>query len=171
MTVGGLGPASHFSGCSKPRGCPVWLTAAPEGPQQPQDWLTSAAGPSPSGCESHPDLSLLQCQDLLSQTSSPLSQNDSCTARSADLLLPPGDTGRRRHDSLPDPVAPSRVERFRIQVRQEGVLQAEVPSFLWTRQGLLTPAPRLSPVGSRRETPAFSRLPRRLPVPGIQPLS
>ena len=66
--------------------------------------------------KSHLDFSPLQCQDLLSQTSSPLSQNDSCTGRSADLLLPSGDTGRRRHDSLQDPAAPSRVERFRIQV-------------------------------------------------------
>ncbi|XP_054414705.1 ankyrin repeat and SAM domain-containing protein 1A isoform X4 [Pongo abelii] len=62
-----------------------------------------------------PRFSQLRCQDLLSQTSSPLSQNDSCTGRSADLLLPPGDTGRRRHDSLHDPTAPSRAERFRIQ--------------------------------------------------------
>lgn len=62
---------------------------------------------------------LLQCQDLLSQTSSPLSQNDSCTARSADLLLPPGDSGRRRPDSLPDPAAPSRAERFRVQVSRK----------------------------------------------------
>ena len=69
----------------------------------------------------------LQCQDLLSQTSSPLSQNDSCTGRSADLLLPPGDTGRRRHDSLHDPAAPSRAERFRIQVGQEGSCERESP--------------------------------------------
>ncbi|XP_077017656.1 ankyrin repeat and SAM domain-containing protein 1A isoform X3 [Tamandua tetradactyla] len=61
-----------------------------------------------------PRFSQLRCQDLLSQTSSPLSQNDSCTGRSADLLLPP-DTGRRRHDSLHDPAAHSRAERFRIQ--------------------------------------------------------
>lgn len=56
-----------------------------------------------------------QCQDLISQTSSPLSQNDSCTGRSADLLLPSADTSRRRHDSLHDPGA-SRAERFRVQV-------------------------------------------------------
>uniref|UniRef100_A0A8C3VCQ7 Ankyrin repeat and sterile alpha motif domain containing 1A n=1 Tax=Catharus ustulatus TaxID=91951 RepID=A0A8C3VCQ7_CATUS len=31
-------------------------------------------------------------------TSSPLSQNDSCTGRSADLLLPSGDTVKRQHD-------------------------------------------------------------------------
>lgn len=58
-----------------------------------------------------------QCQDLISQTSSPLSQNDSCTGRSAELLLlPSADTSRRRHDSPYDPGAASRVERFRVQV-------------------------------------------------------
>lgn len=57
-----------------------------------------------------------QCQDLISQTSSPLSQNDSCTGRSADLLLPSADTSRRRHDSLPDPGTASRADRFRVQV-------------------------------------------------------
>ncbi|XP_031204170.1 ankyrin repeat and SAM domain-containing protein 1A isoform X2 [Mastomys coucha] len=62
-----------------------------------------------------PRFSQLRCQDLISQTSSPLSQNDSCTGRSADLLLPLADTSRRRHDSLHDPGAASRAERFRIQ--------------------------------------------------------
>ncbi|KAF6364040.1 ankyrin repeat and sterile alpha motif domain containing 1A [Rhinolophus ferrumequinum] len=77
-----------------------------------------------------PRFSQLRCQDLLSQTSSPLSQNDSCTARSADLLLPPGDTGRRRHDSLHDPAAPSRVERFRIQEEhREARLTLRPPSL------------------------------------------
>ncbi|XP_044110921.1 ankyrin repeat and SAM domain-containing protein 1A isoform X5 [Neovison vison] len=77
-----------------------------------------------------PRFSQLRCQDLLSQTSSPLSQNDSCTGRSADLLLPPGDTGRRRHDSLHDPVAPSRAERFRIQEEQrEAKLTLRPPSL------------------------------------------
>ncbi|KAM5324563.1 ankyrin repeat and SAM domain-containing protein 1A isoform 5-T5 [Glossophaga mutica] len=77
-----------------------------------------------------PRFSQLRCQDLLSQTSSPLSQNDSCTARSADLLLPPGDTGRRRHDSLPDPTAPSRAERFRIQEEhREARLTLRPPSL------------------------------------------
>ncbi|XP_016079192.1 PREDICTED: ankyrin repeat and SAM domain-containing protein 1A isoform X3 [Miniopterus natalensis] len=77
-----------------------------------------------------PRFSQLRCQDLLSQTSSPLSQNDSCTARSADLLLPPGDTGRRRHDSVSDPTAPSRVERFRIQEEhREAKLTLRPPSL------------------------------------------
>ncbi|ELW69510.1 Ankyrin repeat and SAM domain-containing protein 1A [Tupaia chinensis] len=69
-----------------------------------------------TGCPCLARTSPSTCQDLLSQTSSPLSQSDSCTGRSADLLLPPGDTGRRRHDSLHDPAAPTRAERFRIQV-------------------------------------------------------
>ncbi|XP_051043099.1 ankyrin repeat and SAM domain-containing protein 1A isoform X1 [Phodopus roborovskii] len=56
-----------------------------------------------------------QCQDLISQTSSPLSQNDSCTGRSADLLLPSVETSRRRHDSPYDPGAACRAERFRVQ--------------------------------------------------------
>ncbi|XP_052018895.1 ankyrin repeat and SAM domain-containing protein 1A isoform X5 [Apodemus sylvaticus] len=62
-----------------------------------------------------PRFSQLRCQDLISQTSSPLSQNDSCTGRSAELLLPSADTSRRRHDSLHDPGAASRAERFRVQ--------------------------------------------------------
>ncbi|XP_059877950.1 ankyrin repeat and SAM domain-containing protein 1A isoform X1 [Delphinus delphis] len=77
-----------------------------------------------------PRFSQLRCQDLLSQTSSPLSQNDSCTGRSADLLLPSGDTGRRRHDSLQDPTVPSRAERFRIQEEhREAKLTLRPPSL------------------------------------------
>ncbi|XP_062953362.1 ankyrin repeat and SAM domain-containing protein 1A isoform X2 [Cynocephalus volans] len=77
-----------------------------------------------------PRFSQLRCQDLISQTSSPLSQNDSCTGRSADLLLPPGDTGRRWHDSLHDPAAPSRAERFRIQEEhREAKLTLRPPSL------------------------------------------
>ncbi|XP_054981231.1 ankyrin repeat and SAM domain-containing protein 1A isoform X2 [Sorex araneus] len=79
-----------------------------------------------------PRFSQLRCQDLISQTSSPLSQNDSCTARSADLLLPPGDTGRRRHDSLHDslhgPTGTSRLERPRVQEEpREGKLTLRPP--------------------------------------------
>ncbi|XP_008056683.1 ankyrin repeat and SAM domain-containing protein 1A isoform X2 [Carlito syrichta] len=77
-----------------------------------------------------PRFSQLRCQDLLSQTSSPLSQNDSCTGRSADLLLPPADTGRRRHDSLHEPAASSRMERFRIQEEhREAKLTLRPPSL------------------------------------------
>ncbi|EGW01512.1 ankyrin repeat and SAM domain-containing protein 1A isoform X1 [Cricetulus griseus] len=62
-----------------------------------------------------PRFSQLRCQDLISQTSSPLSQNDSCTGRSADLLLPSIETSRRRHDSPYDPGAACRAEHFRVQ--------------------------------------------------------
>lgn len=57
-----------------------------------------------------------QCQDLMSQTSSPLSQNDSCTGRSADLLLPSGDTAKRQHDRGTEVTPYSRVERYKAQV-------------------------------------------------------
>lgn len=129
------GPASCLSGTSL--GWPLpprpFYSFVPPMPGPNQHGLAGTSSPETGlmGSEFHLGFSLLQCQDLLSQTSSPLSQNDSCTARSADLLLPPGDTGRRRHDSLHDPAAPSRAERFRIQVGQEaGVLQPGVPSFL-----------------------------------------
>lgn len=59
---------------------------------------------------------LFQCQDLMSQTSSPLSQNDSCTGRSADLLLPSGDTGKRQHDRGTEVAPYSRAERYKAQV-------------------------------------------------------
>lgn len=61
-------------------------------------------------------VSLFQCQDLMSQTSSPLSQNDSCTGRSADLLLPSGDTGKRQHDRGTEVAPYSRVEHYKAQV-------------------------------------------------------
>lgn len=57
-----------------------------------------------------------QCQDLMSQTSSPLSQNDSCTGRSADLLLPSGDTAKRQHDRGTEVAPYSRAERYKAQV-------------------------------------------------------
>lgn len=61
-------------------------------------------------------LCLFQCQDLMSQTSSPLSQNDSCTGRSADLLLPAGDTGKRQHDRGTEVAPYAKVERYKAQV-------------------------------------------------------
>ncbi|KAB0355243.1 hypothetical protein FD755_022702 [Muntiacus reevesi] len=77
-----------------------------------------------------PRFSQLRCQDLFSQTSSPLSQNDSCAGRSADLLLPPGDAGRRPHDSLHEPAVPSRAERFRTQEEhREAKLTLRPPSL------------------------------------------
>ncbi|EHB06965.1 Ankyrin repeat and SAM domain-containing protein 1A, partial [Heterocephalus glaber] len=77
-----------------------------------------------------PRFSQLRCQDLLSQTSSPLSQNDSCTGQSADLLLPSGDTSRRRHDGLQDPAAPPQAEPFRVQEEpREAKLTLRPPSL------------------------------------------
>lgn len=82
-----------------------------------------------------------QCQDLISQTSSPLSQNDSCTGRSAELLLPSTDTSRRRHDSPYDPGAASRVERFRVQVSgrvrtcRDQHQEAALPAYFTPTQG------------------------------------
>ncbi|KAI1230963.1 hypothetical protein IHE44_0008399 [Lamprotornis superbus] len=63
-----------------------------------------------------PRFSQLRCQDLMSQTSSPLSQNDSCTGRSADLLLPSGgDTAKRQHDRGTEVTPYSRAERYKAQ--------------------------------------------------------
>lgn len=58
---------------------------------------------------------LFQCQDLMSQTSSPLSQNDSCS-RSADLLLPSVDSGKRQHERGSELATYSKVERYKAQV-------------------------------------------------------
>lgn len=109
-----LGVGPQLNGLSHGYTCPCGALSSPGLAG------TSSLGTDLMGSKFYLDFSPLQCQDLLSQTSSPLSQNDSCTGRSADLLLPPGDTGRRRHDSLHDPAAPSRAERFRVQVGQEG---------------------------------------------------
>ncbi|XP_063064675.1 ankyrin repeat and SAM domain-containing protein 1A-like isoform X3 [Engraulis encrasicolus] len=49
-----------------------------------------------------PRLSQIRCQDLVSQTSSPLSHMDSYTGRSMDPLLPLGESGRRRAGAEPD---------------------------------------------------------------------
>uniref|UniRef100_A0A7M4G036 Ankyrin repeat and sterile alpha motif domain containing 1A n=1 Tax=Crocodylus porosus TaxID=8502 RepID=A0A7M4G036_CROPO len=71
-----------------------------------------------------------QCQDLMSQTSSPLSQNDSCTGRSADLLLPSGDPGKRRHDSGHEVTSYPRADRYKAQEeRREPKLTLRPPSL------------------------------------------
>ncbi|KAL7985277.1 hypothetical protein Chor_003847, partial [Crotalus horridus] len=62
-----------------------------------------------------PRFSQLRCQDLISQTSSPLSQSDSCTGRSADLLLPLEDAGKKRHENIHDIASYPRAEKFRTQ--------------------------------------------------------
>ncbi|XP_068275495.1 ankyrin repeat and SAM domain-containing protein 1A isoform X2 [Nyctibius grandis] len=77
-----------------------------------------------------PRFSQLRCQDLVSQTSSPLSQNDSCTGRSADLLLPSGDTGKRQHDRGTEVAPYSRAERYKAQEdRRESKLTLRPPSL------------------------------------------
>uniref|UniRef100_A0A672L6X7 Ankyrin repeat and sterile alpha motif domain containing 1A n=1 Tax=Sinocyclocheilus grahami TaxID=75366 RepID=A0A672L6X7_SINGR len=58
-----------------------------------------------------PRLSQIRCQDLMSQTSSPLSHSDSYT-RSMDPLLPAGDSGRRRGPDSEYDVAIRQRERF-----------------------------------------------------------
>nr|XP_009670135.1 PREDICTED: ankyrin repeat and SAM domain-containing protein 1A isoform X1 [Struthio camelus australis]XP_009670136.1 PREDICTED: ankyrin repeat and SAM domain-containing protein 1A isoform X1 [Struthio camelus australis]XP_009670137.1 PREDICTED: ankyrin repeat and SAM domain-containing protein 1A isoform X1 [Struthio camelus australis] len=77
-----------------------------------------------------PRFSQLRCQDLMSQTSSPLSQNDSYTGRSADLLLPSGDTSKRQHDRGTDVVPYPRAERYKAQEdRRESKLTLRPPSL------------------------------------------
>ncbi|XP_048096320.1 ankyrin repeat and SAM domain-containing protein 1A-like isoform X17 [Alosa alosa] len=68
-----------------------------------------------------PRLSQIRCQDLMSQTSSPLSHMDSYTGRSMDPLLPPGDSGRRRGAPEPeyDMVQRPRSERLYSHERYE----------------------------------------------------
>ncbi|XP_068015944.1 ankyrin repeat and SAM domain-containing protein 1A isoform X7 [Melanerpes formicivorus] len=65
-----------------------------------------------------PRFSQLRCQDLISQTSSPLSQSDSCTGRSGDLLLPSGDTARRQHERGTEAAPYCKAERYRAQEEQ-----------------------------------------------------
>ncbi|XP_029429885.1 ankyrin repeat and SAM domain-containing protein 1A isoform X4 [Rhinatrema bivittatum] len=62
-----------------------------------------------------PRFSQLRCQDLLSQTSSSISQNDSCTGRSTDMLLPPEEAGKRRHDSGHELASYQRGDRYKVQ--------------------------------------------------------
>uniref|UniRef100_A0A8B9GEM6 Ankyrin repeat and sterile alpha motif domain containing 1A n=1 Tax=Amazona collaria TaxID=241587 RepID=A0A8B9GEM6_9PSIT len=77
-----------------------------------------------------PRFSQLRCQDLMSQTSSPLSQSDSCTGRSADVLLPSGDAGKRQHDRGTEAAPYSRAERYKAQEdRRESKLTLRPPSL------------------------------------------
>ncbi|XP_064425215.1 ankyrin repeat and SAM domain-containing protein 1A isoform X3 [Latimeria chalumnae] len=76
-----------------------------------------------------PRLSQLRCQDLISQTSSPVSR-DSYTGRSTDMLLPPGDSARRRYTADLDNAPHSRSERHRTQEdRRESKLTLRPPSL------------------------------------------
>uniref|UniRef100_A0A669R0B8 Ankyrin repeat and sterile alpha motif domain containing 1A n=1 Tax=Phasianus colchicus TaxID=9054 RepID=A0A669R0B8_PHACC len=74
-------------------------------------------------------LRVSSCSDLMSQTSSPLSQNDSCTGRSADVLLPSGDSGKRQHERGSELATYSKVERFKAQDRRESKLTLRPPSL------------------------------------------
>ncbi|XP_063153685.1 ankyrin repeat and SAM domain-containing protein 1A isoform X6 [Candoia aspera] len=77
-----------------------------------------------------PRFSQLRCQDLISQTSSPLSQSDSCTGRSADLLLPLEDAGKKRHENIHDTASYPRAEKFRTQEEhRESKLTLRPPSL------------------------------------------
>uniref|UniRef100_A0A669QHB7 Ankyrin repeat and sterile alpha motif domain containing 1A n=1 Tax=Phasianus colchicus TaxID=9054 RepID=A0A669QHB7_PHACC len=77
-----------------------------------------------------PRFSQLRCQDLMSQTSSPLSQNDSCTGRSADVLLPSGDSGKRQHEPWHGPAVASHLRSFPFQEdRRESKLTLRPPSL------------------------------------------
>ncbi|XP_054032472.1 ankyrin repeat and SAM domain-containing protein 1A isoform X1 [Dryobates pubescens] len=77
-----------------------------------------------------PRFSQLRCQDLISQTSSPLSQSDSCTGRSGDLLLPSGDTARRQHERGTEAAPYCKAERYRAQEEQrESKLTLRPPSL------------------------------------------
>ncbi|XP_026536152.1 ankyrin repeat and SAM domain-containing protein 1A isoform X3 [Notechis scutatus] len=77
-----------------------------------------------------PRFSQLRCQDLISQTSSPLSQSDSCTGRSADLLLPLEDAGKKRHENIHDIASYPRTEKFRTQEEhRESKLTLRPPSL------------------------------------------
>ncbi|XP_041712219.1 ankyrin repeat and SAM domain-containing protein 1A isoform X5 [Coregonus clupeaformis] len=68
-----------------------------------------------------PRLSQIRCQDLVSQTSSPISHMDSYTGRSMDPILPLGEPGGRKGPEPEYDVAPhrSRSERHRSHERYE----------------------------------------------------
>lgn len=61
-----------------------------------------------------PRFSQLRYQDLVSQTSSPASQ-DSYTGRSADLLLPSGDSGRKRREVNQGSTSQTRADKHKGQ--------------------------------------------------------
>ncbi|NXN10890.1 ANS1A protein, partial [Indicator maculatus] len=77
-----------------------------------------------------PRFSQLRCQDLISQTSLPLSQSDSFTGRSGDLLLPSGDTARRQHEHGTEAAPYCKAEHYRAQEqRRESKLTLRPPSL------------------------------------------
>uniref|UniRef100_A0A673G198 Ankyrin repeat and SAM domain-containing protein 1A-like n=1 Tax=Sinocyclocheilus rhinocerous TaxID=307959 RepID=A0A673G198_9TELE len=85
-----------------------------------------------------PRLSQIRCQDLMSQTSSPLSHSDSYT-RSMDPLLPAGDSGRRRGpDSEYDVAIRQRFEERqrepRLTLRPPSLAAPYTPVQNWHHQ-------------------------------------
>ncbi|MFT7812925.1 ankyrin repeat and SAM domain-containing protein 1A-like isoform X1 [Arapaima gigas] len=67
-----------------------------------------------------PRLSQIRCQELVSQTSSPLSQMDTYSGHSIDPLLPSGDSGRRKAvEADYDMCHRSRSERHRLHDKHE----------------------------------------------------
>ncbi|XP_069489589.1 ankyrin repeat and SAM domain-containing protein 1A isoform X3 [Ambystoma mexicanum] len=71
-----------------------------------------------------------QLRDLHPQTSHPLSQYDSCTWKSTEHLIPPGDAGRRRQDESHEVAAHPRVDRAPSQEdRRESKLTLRPPSL------------------------------------------
>uniref|UniRef100_A0A8C2Q3D5 Ankyrin repeat and sterile alpha motif domain containing 1A n=1 Tax=Cyprinus carpio TaxID=7962 RepID=A0A8C2Q3D5_CYPCA len=85
-----------------------------------------------------PRLSQIRCQDLMSQTSSPLSHSDSYT-RSMDPLLPAGDCGRRRGpDSEYDVAVRQRFEERqrepRLTLRPPSLAAPYTPVQNWHHQ-------------------------------------
>uniref|UniRef100_A0A672LBW0 Ankyrin repeat and sterile alpha motif domain containing 1A n=1 Tax=Sinocyclocheilus grahami TaxID=75366 RepID=A0A672LBW0_SINGR len=85
-----------------------------------------------------PRLSQIRCQDLMSQTSSPLSHSDSYT-RSMDPLLPAGDSGRRRGpDSEYDRLSHARMREEprepRLTLRPPSLAAPYTPVQNWHHQ-------------------------------------
>ncbi|XP_069094922.1 ankyrin repeat and SAM domain-containing protein 1A isoform X7 [Pleurodeles waltl] len=71
-----------------------------------------------------------QLKDLQSQESHPLSPYESCTWKSTEHLLPPGDAGRRRQDGSHDMTSHHRVDRAASQEeRRESKLTLRPPSL------------------------------------------
>ncbi|XP_078500408.1 ankyrin repeat and SAM domain-containing protein 1A isoform X6 [Lissotriton helveticus] len=71
-----------------------------------------------------------QLKDLQSQGSHPMSLYESCTWKSTEHLLPPGDAGRRRQDGSHDMASHHRVDRAASQEdRRESKLTLRPPSL------------------------------------------
>uniref|UniRef100_A0AAY4CET9 Ankyrin repeat and sterile alpha motif domain containing 1A n=1 Tax=Denticeps clupeoides TaxID=299321 RepID=A0AAY4CET9_9TELE len=76
-----------------------------------------------------PRLSQIRCQDLLTQSPSPLGYMDSYTSRSMDPLLPPGDSGRRRGERHEE-----RHRESRLTLRPPSLAAPYTPVQNWHHQ-------------------------------------